>query len=153
MTAERRMAAEGLTLPPLPRPNGRYALTREAGGLLYVAGQTPTRDGQLVLRGTVGLDVSVEEARAAAGICALNVLAIVAAAASGGLARVRLIRVAGFVRCVDAFDLQPHVIDGASEIFQLALGERGEHVRTAVGTNALPRNAPVEIETVFELVP
>jgi enamine deaminase RidA (YjgF/YER057c/UK114 family) len=103
-------------------------------------------------RGRLGAEVSVEDGRAIARICALNVLAQAKAACGGDLDRVkRCLKVVGFVACVDGFDRQPEVVNGASDLFVEALGEAGRHARSAVGTNALPRNVPVEVEAVFEI--
>ena len=114
--------------------------------LLYVAGQVPVRDGQL-LTGRVPDEVSVEQAQDAARLCALNILAQIEAAA--GLDNVeQVVQLMGFVRSADGFGDQPTVIDGASDLLVEVLGEVGRHSRAALGTNALPRGVAVEIAAV-----
>jgi enamine deaminase RidA (YjgF/YER057c/UK114 family) len=114
--------------------------------LLYVAGQVPRRDGEL-LTGRVPDQVDMEHARQAARVCALNILAQVEAAA--GLDRVEQIaQLVGFVNCEDSFGEQPEVINAASDLIVEVLGEAGKHTRAAVGINALPRGVTVEITAV-----
>jgi enamine deaminase RidA (YjgF/YER057c/UK114 family) len=146
-----RLAAAGLELPRPTVPAANYVPFTRAGSLLFVAGQTPVRDGEPRYLGVVGEDVTVEEAQTAARLCALNILAHVCVALGGGSHRLRCLRLGGFVRCRDDFVHQARVLDGASDLMVLVLGEDGRHARTAVGTNALPRGVPVEIEGVFEL--
>ena len=103
-------------------------------------------------RGVVGKDVTIEDAQAAARLCALNLLAQVDVAVKSEPHRVRCLRLSGFVRCRDDFTQQARVMDGASDLMVLALGSDGRHARTSVGTNALPRGVPVEVDGIFELV-
>jgi enamine deaminase RidA (YjgF/YER057c/UK114 family) len=114
--------------------------------LLYVAGQISVEDGKR-LTGRCPDEVTVEEAQARARICGLNVLAQIDAAA--GLDNVeQLAQVIGFVLSADGFGDQPKVIDGASDLLEDVLGEAGRHTRAALGTNALPFSATVEIAAV-----
>jgi enamine deaminase RidA (YjgF/YER057c/UK114 family) len=114
--------------------------------LLYVAGQISVEDGKR-LTGRCPDEVSVEEAQARARICGLNVLAQIDAAA--GLDNVeQLAQVIGFVLSADGFGDQPKVINGASDLLEDVLGEAGRHTRAALGTNALPFSATVEIAAV-----
>jgi enamine deaminase RidA (YjgF/YER057c/UK114 family) len=108
------------------------------------------RDGRLACAGKVGLDIGLEEARAAARLCFLNVLAALAYSADPSKVT-RVIRLGGFVQCVDSFTEQPLVINGASDLCRDLFGEAGAHARASVGVNALPLNAPVEIEALFEV--
>ena len=147
-----RLATAGLALPRPTVPAANYVPFTRAGALLFVAGQTPIRNGEPLYRGIVGEDVTVEEAQAAARACALNILAQVGIAVGDEPHRVRCLRLTGFVRCRDDFTHQARVMDGASDLMVLALGEDGRHARTSAGTNALPRGVPVEVEGLFELV-
>ena len=114
--------------------------------LLYVAGQISVEDGNR-LTGRCPDEVTVEEAQARARICGLNVLAQIDAAA--GLDNVeQLAQVIGFVLSADGFGDQPKVINGASDLLEDVLGEAGRHTRAALGTNALPFSATVEIAAV-----
>ncbi|MGV3525781.1 MAG: RidA family protein [Candidatus Sericytochromatia bacterium] len=146
---EDRLSAMGLTLPSAPKPVAAYVPAVLHQGLLYISGQLPMQNGQLNCTGKVGQDVSVELAYAAAKLCALNALSI-AKDTLGDLDRVlRIIRVGGFVNCADGFTEQPKVINGASEFLGELLGEKGRHARAAVGVNALPLDAAVEVEFVI----
>jgi enamine deaminase RidA (YjgF/YER057c/UK114 family) len=145
-----RLSALGLALPPVPRPQGAYVPSVRSGNLVFVAGQLPMRDGKLACAGKVGLDIGPEEARAAARLCFLNVLAALAYSADPSKVT-RVIRLGGFVQCVDSFTGQPLVINGASDLCRDLFGEAGAHARASVGVNALPLNAAVEIEALFEV--
>jgi enamine deaminase RidA (YjgF/YER057c/UK114 family) len=147
-----RLEAAGLALPTPIVPTYNYVPFTRMGSLLFVAGQTPLLNGQPQYLGTVGVDVDMETAQAAARLCALNVLAQVGVACEGRFERVRALRIGGFVRCMADFTQQATVMNGASDLFVLALGERGRHARTAVGTNALPRGVPVEVDGMFEIL-
>jgi enamine deaminase RidA (YjgF/YER057c/UK114 family) len=115
-------------------------------GLLFIAGQVPTRDGEL-LTGRVPDQVSMEQAQEAARACALNVLAQIEAA--GGLDRVEQVsQLTAYVLCTEDFGQQPEVANAASDLIAEVLGERGRHTRAAVGANALPRGVTVEIAAV-----
>ncbi|WP_370178889.1 RidA family protein [Rhodococcus wratislaviensis] len=144
-----RLEEAGYALSNPPTPNGRYRPFVRVGDQLFIAGQTCMRDGVLIHRGTVGVDVDMDEARRAAALCALNTLAVLEVATDGNLDAVRAVKMTGFIRCVSDFSAQPAVLDGASEVLETALGDRGGHARAAIGASALPRSAPVEIETVF----
>jgi enamine deaminase RidA (YjgF/YER057c/UK114 family) len=150
-TVEARLQSLGLELPKPAPPAANYVPYTISGRLIFVAGQVPVRDGKLVYQGKVGAAFDIDQAREAARLCAINVLAQVNAAA-GGLERVRCLRVGGFVNCTPDFHQQPQVLNGASDLFVAVLGERGRHARTAVGTNALPFDVPVEVDAVFEIV-
>ena len=146
-----RLRELGIELPPAPPPAAAYVPTRlvPIGGgraLLYVAGQI-SRDGSTLLAGRCPDQVSVEEATRRARVCAINVLAQMEAAA--GLDRIeQMAQVIGFVNSADTFGDQPKVMNGASELFAAVLGESGQHTRAALGTNALPFSATVEVAAV-----
>lgn len=123
-----------------------------SGNQLLVAGQICRVGEEMRFTGVVGDGLTVEDGQAAARLCALNTLAVAGAACGGDFSRLRLLSVSGYIRCVPEFGEQAKVMDGASEVFLQALGDYGKHVRTAVGVYALPRQAPVEISTVFEVV-
>ena len=121
--------------------------------MLYTAGQTPRMNGVLKYAGKVGTELTLEEAQAAARICALNCLGIIRGMA-GSLDRVsRIVKVTGFVASGEGFTAQPKVVDGASLFLKDVFGEAGVAARSAVGVYALPGGAPVEVEMVVELKP
>jgi enamine deaminase RidA (YjgF/YER057c/UK114 family) len=148
-----RLAALGLTLPPVAAPQAAYVPAVRTGNYVYVSGQLPIVDGKLQATGKVGEAVTAEEAAALARLCALNGLAAAASVAGpGGLdAIVRIVKVTGFVASVPSFTGQPAVINGASEFFIEVFGEAGRHARSAVGLAVLPLDTPVEVELIAEV--
>jgi enamine deaminase RidA (YjgF/YER057c/UK114 family) len=148
MEIRKRLLELGLELPPCPQPVGAYVPGILAGGLLWTSGQLPLFKGELQYRGKLGQDLSVEEGYRAARLCALNCLSVVEAML-GTLDRVaRIVRVGGFVASGEGFTEQSKVLNGASELLHALFGEKGKHVRSAVGVKELPLGAPVEIELV-----
>lgn len=147
-----RLEALGLELPAAARPVANFVPCVQTGATLFVSGQIPSWNGELRHVGKVGREVSTAEARAAARLCALNVLAQVKAFL-GGLDRVtRVCQVQGFVNAVPEFADHPAVINSASDVFVGAFGEAaGAHTRFAVGAGSLPFNVAVEIAAVFEV--
>jgi enamine deaminase RidA (YjgF/YER057c/UK114 family) len=118
----------------------------EGRSLLYISGQVPLRDGEL-MTGRVPDEVGVEAAQDAARACALNILAQIESAAGLGNV-VEVLQLIGWVLSTDDFGGQPQVINGASDLLVEVLGDAGRHTRAAVGTNSLPRGVTVEIATV-----
>jgi enamine deaminase RidA (YjgF/YER057c/UK114 family) len=144
--------AAALVIPDAPKPAGKYVPYVISRGFVYISGQTARVDGKIAYAGMVGRDLSLEEGRLAARICAINVLAQLKAACNDDLSRVaRCVRLGGFVCSAPDFYQQPDVLNGASDVILAALGDAGEHVRTAVGVAALPSNSAVEVDAVFEL--
>lgn len=144
-----RLTELGLSLPTAPKPVAAYIPAVHYGNLLYISGQLPLKEGQLLATGKVGDSVSIEEAYAAARQCTLNALSV-AQDVLGDLDRIdRIVRVGGFVQSADGFSDQPKVINGASELLGEIFGEQGRHARAAVGVNELPLNAAVEVEFVI----
>jgi enamine deaminase RidA (YjgF/YER057c/UK114 family) len=151
-TPSERLAALGLTLPPVATPQAAYVPAVRTGNYIYVSGQLPIVDGKLLAVGKVGDTVSAEEAAALARICALNGLAAAASLVAGGVdAITRIVKVTGFVASVPSFTGQPAVINGASEFFIEVFGEAGRHARSAVGLAVLPLDTPVEVELIAEV--
>ena len=146
-----RLAALGLTLPPVAAPGGAYVPAVRAGQFVYTAGQIPTVDGKVLAVGKVGGEVSVPDAAALARTCALNALAAAAAAAGGLEAIRRIVKVTGFVASAPGFTGQPQVVNGASELLIDVFGQDGRHARSAVGVAELPLGVPVEVELIAEV--
>jgi|SRR5215472_1317529 enamine deaminase RidA (YjgF/YER057c/UK114 family) len=146
-----RLAALGLTLPPVVTPLAAYVPAVRTGSTVYTAGQVPMADGQLLSAGKVGAEVGAAEAAILARTCALNALAA-AASVAGGLSGIsRILKLTGFVASAPDFTGQPQVVNGASELLLEIFGEAGRHARSAVGVAVLPLNAPVEIELIVEV--
>ena len=146
-----RLAALGLTLPPVTAPVAAYVPAVRTGPYVYVSGQLPVVDGKLPATGKVGDAVSAADAAGMARTCALNALAAAAAAAGGLEAISRIVKVTGFVASAPGFTGQPQVINGASELLIEVFGEQGRHARSAIGVAELPLNAPVEVELIAEV--
>ncbi|MBV9207464.1 MAG: RidA family protein [Actinobacteria bacterium] len=146
-----RLAALGLTLPPVTAPVAAYVPAVRTGAFVYVSGQLPVADGKLTATGKVGGEVSAGDAAGMARACALNALAAAAAAAGGLDAIRRIVKVTGFVASAPGFAGQPQVINGASELLIEVFGEDGRHARSAIGVAELPLNAPVEVELIAEI--
>ena len=152
MTIEPNLAKLGITLPDAPQAIASYVPARQAGNLLYISGQLPLREGQLLASGPVPSAVSIEQAQQATAQCAVNALAIVKEHLGGDWSKLRAaVRVGVFVQSDAGFDGQAKVANGASDLLQAALGEAGRHARAAVGVNALPLNAAVEAEFIFDV--
>ncbi|WP_329383887.1 RidA family protein [Streptomyces sp. NBC_01716] len=149
--AEAALAELGLTVPQVVPPLAAYQPAVRTGAYVYTAGQLPMVDGELPLTGKVGAEVTAEEAKDLARICALNALAAVKSVI-GDLDRVeRVVKVVGFVASAPDFTGQPAVLNGASELFGKVFGDKGVHARSAVGVAVLPLDAPVEIEIQVEV--
>lgn len=146
-----RLAELGIELPQVVAPLAAYVPATRTGNLVYTAGQLPIRDGELAATGKVGAEVSPEEANALARLCGLNALAAVHALV-GIDSVVKVVKVVGFVASAPGFGGQPGVVNGASELFGDVFGAAGAHARSAVGVSDLPRNAPVEVEIIVEVV-
>jgi len=147
-----RLDSLGLRLPALTPPLAAYVPAVQTGNYVYVSGQLPIIDGKLLATGKVGDAVSPEQAKDLARQCALNIMAAVDSLV--GLERVvKVVKLVGFVASAEAFTGQPDVINGASELLGEVFGEAGRHARSAVGVAELPRNAPVEVEAIFEIAP
>ncbi len=151
MSFNEKLASLGLTLPTAAAPVAAYVPAVKTGNLVFTAGQLPVVDGKLVLTGKVGSDVTPEDAKKMAEICALNALAAISLVADIDQIE-KIVRVGGFVNGVPGFVAIPAVINGASELLIKLFGDvNGKHARTAVGVADLPLNAPVEIEMVVQL--
>lgn len=147
---EERLVASGIVIPDVPVPLAAYVPGVVSGNLIHTSGQLPMVKGALAFKGKLGQDASVEDGYAAAKQCAVNCLGVVKALI-GDLDRVkRVVKVVGFVNSTPDFEAQPKVINGASELLQLAFGENGAHARSAVGVAALPLGAMCEVEIVVE---
>ncbi len=149
---ESRLKDLGIQLPTPPAPVASYVPFVVSGNLVFISGQvTVTADG-LKYVGTVGKELTLEDGKAAARLCAVNVIAQVKAAAGGDLDRVkRIVKVTVFVNAVPGFAQHPEIANGASDLFVEVFGDAGKHARAAVGAGSLPRNVATEVEAVFEL--
>ena len=147
-----RLKALGLELPREFSPGGNYIPYRRCGDVLYFSGQGPRTASGAWITGTVGEDVTVEQAyEQARGIG----LALLAAAdkAAGGLDRIEVVKIFGMVRASGDFARHAEVINGCSDLLVSVLGDRGKHARSAVGMGSLPNGMTVEIEGIMRILP
>ena len=151
MSIKAKLAELGLTLPEAALPVAAYVPAVRTGNLVFTAGQLPLVDGKIPFVGKVGSDVTPEQAKDMAQICALNALAAISLVADIDQIE-KIVRVGGFVNGIPGFVAIPAVINGASELLIKLFGEvNGKHARTAIGVAELPLNAPVEVEMVVQL--
>ena len=151
MSIKEKLSGLGLTLPVAALPVAAYVPAVKSGNLVFVAGRLPLVDGKIVKEGKVGKEVTPEEAKDLAQICALNALAAISLVAEIDQIE-KIVRVGGFVNGAPGFVAIPAVINGASELFIKLFGDvNGKHARTAIGVAELPLNAPVEVEVIVQL--
>ena len=147
-----RLKELGIELPTPPAPVASYVPYVVSGNLVTISGQVTMGPKGLEYIGKVGAEVSLEDGKAAARLCAINVIAQVKAACGGDLDRVRrCVRVGVFVNAVADYTQHPEVANGASDLFVAVFGDAGKHARAAVGAGSLPRGVACEVEAVFEI--
>ncbi len=147
---EARLSELGITLPPAMAPVANYVPYVQTGNQIHISGQI-SMSGDTAFKGTVGTEVSLEEAQKAARLCGINLLAQLKAA-TGDLDRVqRVVKLGGFVQAGPDFYDIPKVINGASDLMGEVFGEQGRHARSAVGVYKLPLNVSVEVDGIFEI--
>lgn len=147
-----RIKELGYELPPAAPKGGVYKSVVQVGNLLYISGQGSTKEGKPVFEGKVGAEVTLEQGQEASRICALNALSAMDVYL-GDLNKVkRLIKTLAFVASAPGFNSQPQVVNGCSQLLGDIFGEdNGIGARSAISTNELPGNIPVEIEFIFEI--
>ncbi len=152
MRIENRLKELDIVLPSPPAPVASYVPYVVSGNLVYISGQVTLAADGLKYVGTVGKELSLEDGKAAARLCAVNVIAQAKAACGGDLDRVRrVVKVTVFVNAVPGFAQHPEVANGASDLFVAVFGDAGRHARAAVGAGSLPRNVATEVEAVIEI--
>ncbi|HEY1934624.1 MAG TPA: RidA family protein [Acetobacteraceae bacterium] len=149
---ETRLAELGITLPAPMAPIANYVPYAVTGNLVVISGQVPAIDGKVAITGKLGWGVSLERGKEAARICFINVLGHLKAACGGDLDRVqRVVRLGGFIASPAEFSDHAQVMNGASDLAVAVFGEAGRHARTTIGVPALPADAAVEVEGMFEI--
>jgi len=148
---EEKIKELGYEIPEAPKPLAAYIPALKVGDLIYTAGQLPSIKGKLKHIGKVGSDLTIEQGANAAEICAMNCLSVIRSLI-GNLDKVdQVVKLTVFVNSSDYFTDQPKVANGASELLGKIFGDKGKHVRSAVGVNELPLNSPVEIEMIVKI--
>jgi enamine deaminase RidA (YjgF/YER057c/UK114 family) len=148
---ESKLTAKGLTIPALRPPVGNYVPFTRSGNILFLAGQVAAQDGKIVSPGTVGKDVTIEQANTAARVAALNALAVIKSAVGDLDNVVRILRAVVYVSSTPDFTQQPLIANGASDLLVEVFGEAGRHARSAIGLSSLPLGSPVEVELTVEV--
>jgi len=149
---EERLAALGISLPSPPAPVASYVPYTISGRQVVISGQIPLAPDGLKFVGKLGREISLEDGKAAARLCAVNLIAQLKAACGGDLDRVKAcLRLGVFVNAMPDFTQHPEVANGASDLMVAALGDAGKHARAAVGAGSLPRGVAVEVEGLFEI--
>ncbi|PZT99900.1 MAG: hypothetical protein DI624_04305 [Brevundimonas sp.] len=151
MSIEARIAELGLTLPEPAKPVASYVSFVRSGDQVTISGQL-SNDANGGIKGTVGVNVTSEQAADAARLCGLNLIAQIKAACDGDLDRVvRIVKLGGFVQAGPDFEAIPAVINGCSDLMVQVFGDAGKHARSAVGVYKLPLGFAVEVDAVVEI--
>ena len=142
----------GLNIPDLPKALANYVPYKLIGKTIYISGQAPVQNGELIYKGKVGSDISIEEGIEAAKLCVINIIAALKTGLEGDWDKLdSFVKLTGFVNCQDNFTDQPKIINGASDMLVEIFGDQGRHARVAVGSNALPLCIAVEIDAIAQL--
>ncbi|WP_101842581.1 RidA family protein [Halobacillus sp. Marseille-P3879] len=151
INVEEKINELGIHIPDAPKPGAVYVPAKTVGNLVYTSGQDCRVNGTLLYEGKLGSDLTVEQGYEAARQTMINCLAVLQAEI-GDLSRVKqVVKLLAFVNSAPGFVEQPYVINGASELLEEIFGEKGEHARSAIASNELPFNTPVEIEMIVEI--
>ena len=151
-SVERKLESLGIALPTPAKPVANYVPFVRTGNLIVVSGQVCFgADGKLAAQGQLGAGVSVEDGQKAARACGVNLLAQLKGALGDLDKVVRVVRLGGFINSAPGFTEGPKVMNGASDLMVEVFGDKGRHARTTVGVSALPSDAAVEVEGMFEV--
>ena len=142
----------GLNIPDLPKALANYVPYKIVDKTMYISGQAPVQNGELIYKGKVGSDIAVEDGIEAAKLCVINIIAAVNTGLKGDWNKLdNFVKLTGYVNCQDNFTDQPKIINGASDMLVDIFGDQGRHTRVAVGSNALPLGIAVEIDAIVQL--
>ena len=142
----------GLNIPDLPKALANYVPYKIIGKSMYISGQAPVQNGEIIYQGKVGSDVTIDDGIAAAKLCCINIIAAVKKGLDGDWDKLdSFVKLTGYVNCKDDFKDQPKIINGASDIIAKIFDKKGEHTRAAVSVNSLPLGVAVEVDAIFEL--
>ena len=142
----------GLNIPDLPKALANYVPYKLIGKTIYISGQAPVQNGELIYKGKVGSDISIEEGIEAAKLCVINIIAALKTGLEGDWDKLdSFVKLTGFVNCQDNFTDQPKIINGASDMLVEIFGDQGRHARVSVVSNALPLGIAVEIDAIVQL--
>ena len=142
----------GIEIPDMPAALANYVPFKVSDSIVYVSGQAPVKNGELIYKGKVGKDIALDEGIKAAELCCVNIIAALKKSINGDWNRLEtFLKLGGFVNCNNDFYDQPKIINGASDLLVKIFGEQGKHARFAVGSNSLPMNISVEIDAIIKI--
>ena len=142
----------GLKIPDLPKALANYVPYKIVDKTMYISGQAPVKNGELIYKGKVGADITIEDGIEAAKLCVINIIAGVKTGIEGNWDKLdSFVKLTGYVNCQNDFTDQPKIINGASDMLVDIFGDQGRHARVAVGSNALPLGIAVEIDAIVQL--
>ena len=142
----------GIKIPDIPNALANYVPYKISDSIVYVSGQAPVMNGELIYKGKVGNDISIDDGIRAAELCCINIISILKESIDGDWNRLdNFLKLGGFVNCNSDFVDQPQIINGASDLLVKVFGEQGKHSRFAVGSNSLPMNISVEIDAIIKI--
>ncbi|WP_145025184.1 MULTISPECIES: RidA family protein [Paenibacillus] len=151
MSIQERLKELNIELEPVGEPKFSYVPVNQVGNLLYTSGHDCRKNGELILTGKLGEELTIEQGQEAARRCIVNILSSLQAHL-GSLDRVKkVVKMLGFIQSAPGFKDQPYVLNGASDLLIEVFGEKGKHARSAIGTNELPFDTPVEVEIIVEI--
>ena len=151
MGIEDNLKKLNIRLPEAPDPVGSYVAAKIAGNLINISGQVSFDNNGKLIKGKVGQELNLEQAKEAARFCGLNILSQLKKICDGDLEKVKgCVKITGFVNSIDTFVDQPKVINGVSDLISNVFEDKGKHARAAVSVNSLPLGAAVEVEAIFE---
>ena len=142
----------GIEIPDMPAALANYVPFKVSDSIVYVSGQAPVKNGELIYTGKVGEDITIDEGINAAELCCINIIAALKKSINGDWDRLEsFLKLGGFVNCNNNFYDQPKIINGASDLLVKIFGNKGQHARFAVGSNSLPMNISVEIDAIIKI--
>lgn len=149
---EQNIKQLGIEIPDMPAALANYVPFKLSDSIVYVSGQAPVKNGELIYTGKVGEDITIDEGINAAELCCINIIAALKKSINGDWNRLdSFLKLGGFVNCKNNFYDQPKIINGASDLLVKIFGNKGQHARFAVGSNSLPMNISVEIDAIIKV--
>ena len=149
---EKNIKDLGLIISEPPAAVANYVPFMVVDNLIYVSGQAPIHNGEIIYKGKIGEEISEEDGILAAELCCLNIIAALRKSINGDWNKLdNFVKLGGFVNCKDNYTNQPKIINGASDLLVSIFGEKGKHTRFAVGSNSLPMNISVEIDAIIKI--
>ena len=149
---DKKLQELGITIPAALTPVANYVPFVKSGNQVFISGQLPIENGEVKYVGKLGKEISIDDGKKAARICALNLIAILKNACDGNLDKVvKCVKLGIFINATPEFTDHPSVGNGASDLMVEIFGDKGKHARFAMGAGSLPRGVSVEIDAVFEI--